>query len=47
MIFIDWEVIWEDFQEWWLENNDPEWEVQQAKIQVLVDDCINNTDVDK
>lgn len=40
MIFIDWNLIWEEFQEWWLENNDPEWKVQQSKIQALVEDYI-------
>ncbi len=37
MIFIDWKVIWEDFQEWYLENNEPEWETQQSKIEEIVE----------
>ncbi len=37
MIFIDWKVIWEEFEEWYLENNEPEWEAQQSKIEELIE----------
>ncbi|KKL19432.1 hypothetical protein LCGC14_2465530 [marine sediment metagenome] len=34
---INWKLLWREFQEWYDENNDPEWEAQQLEIEALVE----------
>ena len=45
---IDWEKVWKEFDEWYVSFKQtgeslwaPDWEVQQAKIQELVDEQVN------